>query len=413
MVEVNGSLGFQNAEVESAFDPATGSLYVEWMAVDGIGFARSRDGGASFDTQMILPGSENYFPPNPNVYAASWDPAITVAPDGTVYAAFMYANSSTNPAGSPYVAASFDHGASFAPAIPVLIPGKYTFSDRDFIAVAPDGTVYVTWNYAPKARLITFLCTPGGSCSYATGDFNLMITSSADHGRTWSKPNEVSPNYPRGGSLEGPVVIGANGEIFVQFDVFPTSKNYTLSSGQEWFTSSSDGGMTWTPPFLLSGPYTVQLQVWWIEGTLAISRDGVLYAAWDVQTDQGDIGFVRYSTDNGVSWSPMIRVTPDVDNAAHIMQVAPGDAGVAYVGWLTDNGTNGAWGVYVAALNTATNKVSAPAQVSALLGDPQWWPGDTLGMAYLGRGKVALAWGSQVSPQWLNDGIFDVVVQYH
>ncbi len=414
-VEVNGSLGVFNAEVESAIDSATGYVYIEWMANDGIGFARSTDGGATFGPGLIIPGSENYFPPNPKVFASSWDPAVVVGPDGTVYAAFMYANSSTNFAGSPYVAVSFDHGASFAYTVPVLVPSKVTFSDRDFIAVAPDGTVYVTWNFAPKAKLITFLCSPTGSCSYATGDFNLVITASHDQGRTWSKPNVVTPNYPRGGSLEGPVVVGANGEIFVQFDVFATAKDYSLSPGQEWFTSSTDGGLTWTTPFLLSGPYTVQLQVWWIEGTLAIAHDGTLYAAWDVQTDRGDIGFVRYSTDNGVSWSPMIRATPDVDNAAHIMQVAPGDNGVAYVGWLSNNSTDGAWGVFVAALSTATNTVAPPVRVSSQLGDPQWWPGDTLGIAYLGRGKVSLAWGSQVAPYpiWNNDGIFGAVVQYH
>ncbi len=416
MVPVNGSLGVFNAEVESAVDPVTGYLYDEWIANDGIGFARSTDGGASFGPALLLPGSEDFFnPANPNAFASSWDPAVVVSSDGVVYAAFMYANSSTNPAGSPYVAVSLDHGASFAYTTPVIVPSKNSFSDRDFIAVAPDGTVYVTWNFAPKAKLITFLCSPTGSCSYATGDFNLMITVSQDEGRTWSTPNEVSPNYPRGGSLEGPVVVGTNGEVFVQFDVFATAKNYSLSPGQEWFTSSSDGGRTWTAPFLLSGPYTVQLQVWWIEGTLAIGRSGTLYAAWDVQTDQGDIGFVRYSNDDGVTWSPMIRVTPDADNAAHIMQVAPGDDGTAYVGWLTDNATNGAWGVYVAVLSTSTNRVSAPTQVSSALGDPFWWPGDTLGMAYLGRGKVSLSWGAQVAPYpiWDDDAIFNVVVQYH
>ncbi len=412
-VEVNGSLGTFNAEVESAVDPTNGYVYDEWIANDGIGFARSRNGGASFDPALLLPGSGDFFPANSNAFASSWDPAVVVSSDGIVYAAFMYANSSTNPAGSPYVSVSFDHGASFAYTVPVIVPNRNTFSDRDFIAVAPDGTLYVTWNFAPHAKRITFLCSPTGSCSYASGDFNLLITASHDEGRTWSKPNQVTSNYPRGGSLEGPVVVGANGEIFVQFDVFATAKNYSLSPGQEWFTSSSDGGMTWTTPFLLSGPYTVQLQVWWIEGTMAIGRDGTLYAAWDVQTDQGDIGFVRYSSDHGATWSSMIRVTPDVDTAAHIMQVAPGEAGTAYVGWLT-NETGGAWSVYVAVLSTSTNTVSTPLLVSSKLGDPAWWPGDTLGMAYLGGGKVSLSWGAQVAPYpvWDNDGIFNVIVQY-
>lgn len=95
------------------------------------------------------------------------------------------------------------------------------------------------------------------------------------------------------------------------------------------------------------------------------------------------------------------------------MQVAPGDGGTVYVGWLTDNATDGSWSLYVAALSTTKGTVSSPALVSPLPGDPFWWPGDTIGMAYLGRGRVSLAWGAQVSPFWLNDGIFNVVVQYH
>ncbi len=415
MVEVNGSLGTFNAEVESAVDPVTGYVYDEWIANDGIGFARSRDGGASFDPAFILPGSQNFYDPaTPKVFASSWDPAVVVSQDGVVYAAFMYATSFNNPAGSPYVAVSLDHGATFGTATPVIIPPKQSFSDRDFIAVAPDGTVYVTWNFAPLAKRIAFLCSPTGSCSYAKGDFNLLITASHDQGRTWSTPNVVTPNFPRGGSLEGPVVVGADGEIFVQFDVFATAQNDRLSPGQEWFTSSKDGGVTWSTPFLLSGPYTVQQAVWWIEGTLAIGPDGTLYAAWDVQTDQGDIGFVRYSTDQGVTWSPMIRVTPDVNDAAHIMQVAAGEGGVAYVGWLTNNTAAGAWGVYAATLTTSTNTVGSVVQVSSQVGDPAWWPGDTLGMAYLGNGKVSFSWGAQVAPYpvWDNDGIFNVVVTF-
>ena len=413
MVEVNGSLDTLNAEVESAADPTTGYLYDLWIANAGIGFARSTNRGRSFEPAYLIPGSEDFVDPtNPNNVTSSWDPAIAVSSDGIVYAAFMDANYSSNPAGSPYVSVSFDHGASFSAARPVILPPDTSFSDRPFLAVAPDGTVYLTWNYAPDASLIQFLCAPGGSCSYASGDFNMVITRSRDHGRTWSHPNHVSPNYPRGGSLEGPIVIGRDGKIFVAFDAFPTAPDYTLSPGQEWFTSSRDGGRHWSKPFLLSGPYRVALQVWWIENTLAISESGVLYTAFDVQTARGDIGFVRYSKDDGVTWSPLIRATPDVDNAAHIMQLAPGPRGDAYVAWLSNNTTNGAWAVYIASLSTKHGTVSPPVLVSPLLGDPNWWPGDTIGMAYLGHGTVSVSWGSQIDPLGQNDGIFNVIVRH-
>ena len=63
-----------NAEVEEAA-AAPGYVYADWMGCGGIGFARSTDGGLHFSKPVTVPGSAG----------ASWDPAIAVAPNGTVY----------------------------------------------------------------------------------------------------------------------------------------------------------------------------------------------------------------------------------------------------------------------------------------------------------------------------------------
>src|SRR5260221_10082537 len=72
----------QNAEVEQAVDPKLGYVYEEWMGCRGIAVARSADGGRTWDAPVSLPGTVGS---NIN----TWDPAIAVAPDGTVYASFM------------------------------------------------------------------------------------------------------------------------------------------------------------------------------------------------------------------------------------------------------------------------------------------------------------------------------------
>src|SRR3989442_15650591 len=74
----------QNAEVEQAVDAAFGYVYETWMGCQGIAFARSTDGGLTFDTPLHVPESLGS-----NVNA--WDPAVAVGPDGTVYAACMFA----------------------------------------------------------------------------------------------------------------------------------------------------------------------------------------------------------------------------------------------------------------------------------------------------------------------------------
>src|SRR5579862_6283697 len=86
-----------SSEVEEAFAPP-GYVYAEWIGCGGIGFARSADSGRHFGAARTVPGSRG----------ASWDPAITVAADGTVYAAFMHGTGRSIVSGHPVVAVSTD-----------------------------------------------------------------------------------------------------------------------------------------------------------------------------------------------------------------------------------------------------------------------------------------------------------------
>src|SRR5436309_1295783 len=101
----------QNAEVEQATDPKLGYVYEDWMGCNGIALARSTDGGRTFSAPITLPGS-------PASERNAWDPAITVGPDGTVYASFMIARSGE---WYPVVDASRDHGLTF-PQTTSLVP---------------------------------------------------------------------------------------------------------------------------------------------------------------------------------------------------------------------------------------------------------------------------------------------------
>jgi hypothetical protein len=92
--------GGQNAELEQAVDAKLGYAYEEWTGCRGIAFARSTDGGRTWDAPVSLPGTVGS---NLN----TWDPAVAAAPDGTVYAAFMLSRGGQC---YPVVDASFDHG---------------------------------------------------------------------------------------------------------------------------------------------------------------------------------------------------------------------------------------------------------------------------------------------------------------
>src|SRR5438105_13312054 len=57
ITNISSACAGQNAEVEQATDARLGFVYEVWMGCSGIGFARSRDGGLTFDRPLSLPGA--------------------------------------------------------------------------------------------------------------------------------------------------------------------------------------------------------------------------------------------------------------------------------------------------------------------------------------------------------------------
>jgi hypothetical protein len=395
ITDISKSCPGQNAEVEQATDPARGYVYEEWMGCgSSIAFARSTDGGRHFSKPLALPGS-----------LGGWDPAVAVAPSGTVYAAFM---SSSAVHAYPVVEASFDHGQTF-PQVTKLVPRKKgNWGDRDFLTVSPTGTIYLTWDYGPSAKAVTFICTKGGSCAFATGDLNVVVQKSADGGRHFGPIVHVSPGFPASGGDSAPVLVEPGGRIDLEYQGYRVTnrKTYALAPAHTYFTSSVDGGATWSTPVRV-GPRrrTMSLAEWWIDGSLGRDAAGNLYITWDTQGHRRDVGWLSFSTNHGRTWSAPRRVTPDADGAPHIVEVAGGRRGIAYVGWLASNSPRG-YAQYLRTFSIARGWLSAPVAISARFGSKKVWPGDTIGISTLpahagpGRGGgprlVVLSWGSAI-----------------
>jgi hypothetical protein len=166
-----------------------------------------------------------------------------------------------------------------------------------------------------------------------------------------------------------------------------------------YFTSSTDGGATWSRPVVV-GPRagTMSLAEWWIDGDIGIDAAGDLYATWDTQGanpdgSANDTGWLSYSTDSGAHWSAPIRVTPDRRNVPHIMEVAGGGRGVAYVSWLSDSNPAG-YAMYLRTFSVTRGWLSGPARISAGYGDSAVWPGDTTGLSALSATGIVASWGS-------------------
>jgi hypothetical protein len=384
MTDISGC-GGSNAEVEEAFAPP-GYVYAEWIGCHGIGFARSADGGRTWSAAVRVPGSAG----------SSWDPAIATGPEGTVYVAYMHSAAS---GGStimyPQVAVSVNHGARFTRVYKDLPPVTGNWGDRDFIAVGPNGRLYLTWDYGPSAAKVKLLCAKSGSCAYSHGDLNVVIQTSSDGGKTWGPITHLAPGFPAGGGYGAPLIVAPGGSVDVIYDDHPTAPGtLALQPGHEYFTSSPDG-MTWPAAPLMLWPDrgALSLPTWWIDGDIAADAGGTLYATWDTQTSAGDLGWLTWSSDGGRSWASPVRVTPDTNNAPHIVEVAGGPAGTAYVAWQT-SGSGPGYQTYLRPFSVRHGWLAPVTKVSAQDGAVHVWPGDTFGIAVLPGGRVSLTWGS-------------------
>src|SRR5690349_17655686 len=392
-----------NAEVEQAADPNGSYVYEDWMGCSKIGFARSTDGGKTFEPATTVTGSIGS-----NLNA--WDPAVAVDPtDGTVYAGYMVTHGSQ---WYPRIAASFDHGLTFTQVADLAPPDAKNWGDRNFIAVGPDHTVYVTWDYGPDRSTVTYLCAANGSCGFATGQLNVVMQRSTDHGATFGAMTHVSPGFPASGGDSGPMVVEPSGRIDVLYQGYhiTSTTTYAMNPGFSYFTASTDGGLTWSTPVQL-GPNagTMSLDEWWIDGDIGRDAGGNLYATWDVQNANTDEGWLSFSTDGGKHWSAPLQAPSDQLQVPHIMEVAGGPSGIAYVTWLSSSDPRG-YAEYLRAFSVTKGWLSAPVQVSTAFGDTSVWPGDTCGTSYLGGGRVAISWGSAVDAKNKKSDIYATAV---
>ncbi|HVB45193.1 MAG TPA: sialidase family protein [Streptosporangiaceae bacterium] len=413
--QVTATCSGQNAEVQTAIDPAAQVLYEAWIGcsrkvgrsgeVPFIGFARSTDGGKTFSRGTGLPGS-----------AFGWDPAIALGPTGKVYVAFMV---STGVRTYPVIDISANHGRTFPMARSLIPPRQGNWGDRDFIAVGPHGEIYLTWDYGPVNDIFFNPPVQGGSASFAAGDVNAVVQRSTDDGKTWSKIIPISPGFPTSGADSAPVLVEPDGRIDVLYQGYQVLNRKTLKFGvaHSYFTTSTDHGLKWSKPIRI-GPARLSMNTtgWWIDGSLGIDTAGNLYTTWDTQSGGHDIGWLAYSTTKGRAWSRLIRVTPDTDNALHLVQVTGGARRTAYVGWLTNAPARG-YAPYLRVFSISKGWLTPVIRVAATLGNRYVWPGDTIGLSLFpggtGRGHaIAVSWGSAHGSRKAPSEIWALVVTH-
>lgn len=200
------------------------------------------------------------------------------------------------------VATSGDGGRTWSEPfdLTTVFPGEPEGADIPTLAVGPDGTVYA------------FAEEGGGP--------RLLMASSTDNGRTW-----VGAEVNKGANRLGtpiPAVDQSSGDIYLTYEFQGESRD---NPADIYFTASTDGGQTWSPPVDISDDDPGR-QISQYQPGIGVAPDGRIDVAWHdfrddpffTRTDtelHGAVGerysdvYYTFSTDGGETWAENVRVT--------------------------------------------------------------------------------------------------------
>ena len=273
------------------------------------GYYWSFDGGKRWERGLI-PGYPNGPVSVLTGYEAAGDPVVMSGPNGEFYFAGIAFKRSTPNLGRSsgiFVAKSTDGGRTFGQVSMVTRSfTALTFHDKEWMAVdQSNGNVYVTWTLfnGPVSQIVFSKSTDGG-------------------GRFTQVPKVLTEIRAREFQNQGSqVVVDRKGTIHVTWIDYRSA-----TEGVNRYTSSSDGGDTWSTPVDIcsvtyiadplpnNGYRTPTMEAFAVDNTGG-PYDGSIYLVWpDQRTGDADILMVS-SHDNGATWSPEpVRVNDDDRN---------------------------------------------------------------------------------------------------
>ncbi len=168
-------------------------MFAAWVGKRDIKFARSMNFGKSFSTAIRVnddegKASQSFF-------------TMEVAPDGTIYVIWL--DGRDRKSGKPgtssvYIARSVDQGKSFEKNI--KISGDICPCCRTALAFGDNGEIFASWRHI-----------------YDESERIIVVATSLDGGKTWSKPVKVSKKGWKinGCAHSGPAMKYTGGKLFI------------------------------------------------------------------------------------------------------------------------------------------------------------------------------------------------------
>ena len=279
-------------------------IYYSRLEGSRIVVSRSDDGGDTW--------TPNSAASSPNVDK----PSIKSDRDGTVYVAYSEAARALDD-WKIRVTRSSDGGLTWSPA-QTLNTGLNLFAA--VLTARPNGKVWGIWQ------------APGSSAS------NIMCAASANRGETWEAPVFVNPEFGTAASglrltpqrLAYPSADSdSRGRLFIAWS------DVTRGEWDIVVSRSEDDGRTWSMPVRVDDSSSGDQ---WT-AALAVDARDTIHAAWyDTRTGGVNV-FYSSSSDGGATWSPNVRITTvetpqaTTRRLSEYIGLAADRNGTAYLAW--------------------------------------------------------------------------------
>jgi hypothetical protein len=373
-IDVTPAPGSQN-EASIAIDPHGTIFGVD----DGLAVHASADGGRTWTSAEFSALSAP---------CTHRDPRIAIDRNGRQYVAFVVSSLCEDEL-VPHVAVA----TRAAPGEPwhvvrVAKPAwEYGYDDAPAIAVAPSGRVYVAYTRSL------------GETAEA-----VVVSSSGDHGATWTKPRVVAPaaSHPHLAQL----AVAADGSVYVAGIDNPHGL---------WLARSTDGGSSFTKPEQLAPlranpdagdcsrtgttPVAQEARTCAGPNLSLVALKSKVYAMWSDAAANGTQDVYLHSVD------PAFTVTvspPDHGKAQQLLPVVAADpvAGLLWACWYDTTyspGSKQAW--FTCSHSRDARRWSAPVRAAAVPSRLEWL---YAAYAHVALQPALVAHGGIAHPFWID-----------
>ena len=200
-----------------------GALYAAWTEYEGnLWFARSDDRGATFGEALRIATIDDGGPAR--------GPALAVAPDGTIALAWTVGEDDS---ADIRVAASSDGGQTFG--APVIAADTAGHSDAPKLAFDDNGVLHLAFAESPDGMF---------------GHYHIVYVRSTDDGRRFETPRDV-PARPDDTIAAFPsLALGANGTVMILWERYPHHGRRPMGLG---YSLLRDGGESFSEPAVVPG----------------------------------------------------------------------------------------------------------------------------------------------------------------